>query len=261
MRKEMRKTLTVLAMALGAACPSYATDFFGTSIPIPVGLVQGDTFQLVFETADADNSTAASTTISTYNAEVTTSANEATSLVDGLGIIWSCLCSTASVNALSNIFNTSPSTTGFAGIYDLAGNFIADGTETTGEGLYSGSLQNPLDHDETGSIYNADVWTGTTSSGTADPDALGSALAAYGDSSTTSTWTDLGASGNLNLGPIYAISGLLELGPNNTLEVLPEPATIWLTAVGLAAGILATRRKRTVPRTIGRGAGPHCGGS
>jgi hypothetical protein len=156
------------------------------------------------------------------------------------------------VDALSNIFNTSPSISGFAGIYDLVGNFIADGTETTGEGVYSGILQNLLDHDETGSIYNADVWTGTTSSGTADPNALGSAFVAYGDSSTTSTWTDLGASSNFNLGPIYAISGLLELGPNNTLEVLPEPATIWLTVVGLAAGVLATRRKRTVPRTAGR---------
>ena len=146
------KTFWVLAMALAGGVPSYAGTvyFAGTAIPIPAGLVEGDTFQLVFVTAEEYAAT--STSIGVYNADVTTSANEPSSLVNGLGITWSVLGSTQSTNVLQNIVNTSPSTPGFSGIFELDGNMIADGTETTGNGLYSGSILNPLEYNEFGAI-------------------------------------------------------------------------------------------------------------
>jgi hypothetical protein len=250
MRKAMRKTLTALILALGAASPSYATDFFGTSIPIPAGLVQGDKFQLVFVTAE--NYTASSANISDYNADVTTSANQPTSLVNGLGITWSCLCSTGAVNVQSNIANTSPGTPNFSGIFDLGGNQIADGTETSGEGLYSGTIEFHMNTYEDGTTGGAFPWTGTDASGNSTSFTLGQSVVTVGnDGDTNGSWTAF-STNNPPLGntdSLYAISGPLELGPNNTLEVLPEPATIWSTVVGLAVGMLAMRRKRNVPRT------------
>jgi hypothetical protein len=244
------QTLTVLALALGPCVPSYATTtyFSGTTIPIPAGLVQGDCFQLVFVTGE--NYTGASTNIGDYNADVTTSANEATSLVAGLGITWSVLGSTAAVNVLSNIVNTSPSITNFEGIYDLGGNLIADGTETTGKGLYSGALQNFFDTTEYGTtIYNT-VWTGTASNGSTTPEALGTADPFAGSSHTTNTtWTEAFLISAGSGSALYAISNPLFLGPGNTLLTqapVPEPATIGMTLLGLASCYLAARRKRMV---------------
>ena len=246
----MRKTLTGLALALVACLPVYATTYFsGTSIPIPTGLVQGDEFQLVFVTSETY--TGASTNISDYNTDVTISANEATSLVDGLGITWSALVSTAAVNVFSNIVNTSPSLTNFEGIFDLAGNFVADGTETTAKGMYYGGLQNPMDITEYGTSTNYNVWTGTSQlGGTAYSGqyALGTATPFSGLSGVTNTqWTEayiISAGSALKL---YAISNALYLGPGSMLETqapAPEPATIGMTLLGLAACYLATRRKR-----------------
>ena len=251
------KLLSVIALA-GACCmPSYATtDFSGTSIPVPSGLVQGDTFQLVFLTNETF--TAGSTSISTYNSDVTTSAGASGSLVAGLGITWSALVSTASVNVLSNIVNTSPSMTGFAGIYDFAGNLIADGTETAPNGLYSGSLQNVLYYVAQGSPLTTYAWTGTDAAG-ATENALGTGSPEYGQTNLTSgSWTSLGQYTNSAAGThMYAISNLLVLGPSDQIEIAPEPATVWMTLFGLAACYFAVKRKRRIaPPTAPNGATP-----
>jgi len=241
-------TFAALALAAAGCLPIYAsTEFSNAGIPIPAGLVEGDTFQLVFVTGMA--TAALSTDINYYNSFVNTDANSAAgSLVAGLGITWSALGSTASVNVLSNIVNTSPSTPGFGGIFDLLGNSIADGTETTGIGLYSGALQNPISYNEAGAYYNNTVWTGTDANGgTYAP--LGSGDVSVGYSAATNyQWTSNYVSlGGFPLVPLYAISGLLELGPNDTLEnATPEPGTVGMMLFGLAACYLATRRKRMV---------------
>jgi hypothetical protein len=246
------KTLGLLAMALAGGGLSYGGTFYGTSIPIPAGLVEGDTFQFVFVTSETYAAT--STNISDYNADVTTSANEPTSLVNGLGITWSVLGSTAAVNVLQNIVNTSPGTPGFGGIFDLGGNQIADGTETTPNGLYSGNLQNPLDMTEYGTTVPLNTslsyaFTGTDAGGTTSAYPLGG----------SSTFVSIGLFGWTNgywtqhnpelydwtyyTYSLYAISNPLELGPNNTLEVVtPEPATDAMTLLGLAVCYLTSRR-------------------
>ena len=243
----MSKILAVVVLALAACATGYATtDFAATSIPIPAGLLQGDEFQLVFVTGESY--TGGSPNISDYNDDVTTSANEVSSLVAGLGITWSVLGSTGAVNVLSNIVNTSPSIPNFKGIYDLAGDLIADGTETTGMGLYSGAIQHFFDVTEYGTTVNNTVWTGTASDGTNHGDELGDADPFTGETQTLNgLWTenDLFSAGTgLSL---YAISGPLYLGPGNTLETqapVPEPATIGMTLLFLTVGYLAIRRRR-----------------
>ena len=235
------------AIALAGACcvPSYASSFSGTSIPIPSGLVSGDTFQFVFVTYEAY--IGISGTIGTYNADVSTSANETLSLVNGLGITWSALVSTPSENVLNNIADTSPSTPGFAGIYDLGGNLIADGTETTGEGLYSGSIQHPLDIDEYGGASSENIaWTGTDSNGTTSSDSLGRSVPLVGLNTSTSSWTEDTTKSKEDFIPLYAISNVLTLGSGDQIELgpVPEPATVWITLFGLAACYLAAKRKR-----------------
>jgi hypothetical protein len=244
------RTLSFLALVLGCQF-SYASNFSGTSIPIPAGFVQGDTFQLVFVTSNT--TTATSTNMSDYNSFVNIDANTALgSLVAGLGINWSCLCSTGAVNVLSNIVNTSPGTLNFEGIYDLAANEIADGTETSGSGLYSGSILNPIDLAESGTVISQFVWTGTDDDGTSDPTfplgTLAPAQAIIGFSlNTPYDWTDAFHTNESQALPTYAISQLLELGPSDTLQVVtPEPATLGMVLFGLASFYHATRRKRSI---------------
>lgn len=239
----------VLAMVLAGGVPGYAGPiyFAGTAIPIPTGLAAGDTFQMVFVTSESYAAT--STSIGDYNADVTASANEAASLVNGLGITWSVLGSTASTNVLQNIVNTSPGTPGFSGIFDLAGNMIADGTETTGNGLFSGTILNRLDYDEYGSVGAVTlVWTGTTHNGTSQPGVtLGNSTMIYGDTLRVDPgWIEESSLPSTFSLPLYGISNLLELGPGDTLEVTPEPETIGITLLGLAACYLASYRKRVV---------------
>ena len=248
------KIISVLALAVVGCVPSYATLVFsGTSIPIPAGLAVGDTFQLVFITTNTTEAT--STDINYYNAFVNTDANLGGSLVGGLGITWSVLGSTAAVNVLSNIVNTSPSTPNFSGIFNLAGDLIADGTETTGEGLYSGSIQNLLDVTESGAISTTHVWTGTDTGGStsngcgngASP--LGGSISESGYSGDVSSfgtqfWTQsCSIAGPTYPLPLYGISNLLYLGPGDQLDVVPEPATMGTMFLGLAACFLAARRK------------------
>jgi hypothetical protein len=146
------KIFGLLGLALAASMPSFATlTFNGTSIPIPTGLVEGDTFQLVFVTSNITPAT--STSISYYNNFVNTDATTVGgSLLDVSalsGITWSVLGSTGAVDVLDNIQNSTASAT-FAGIYDLAGNKIASDTSTNAGGLYGGTLTNPIETLETG---------------------------------------------------------------------------------------------------------------
>jgi hypothetical protein len=148
----------MFAVVLAVCMPSYAgTDFTGTSIPIPAGLAEGDSFQFVFVTSNSYSATSMS--LGTYDADVAGDASQTGSLVSGLTITWSLLGSTSGGTALNNIFYTSPATDNFAGIYNLAGQQVADGTETTGSGLYSGALINAISVTDFGVPVSLDVWT------------------------------------------------------------------------------------------------------
>jgi hypothetical protein len=234
-----------LAATLGSLPAFAGTDFFQTDIPIPAGLRVGDEFQLMFITTSTTEAT--STDISYYNNFVNTDANTAAgSLVTGLGITWSVLGSTSTVNVLSNIVNT-PST---VGIYDLAGTLIANGTGTTGTGLYSGSTVNPPDVTDTGAVNSTHVWTGTDDSGAASngcgngASPLGGSLSESGYSGFAAIWTQSCSVDAPTISqPLYAISNVLILGSDDQIEVVPEPATLAVTGIGLVSLWFLARRR------------------
>jgi hypothetical protein len=257
------KRFGLLGLALATSLPSFATTsyFNGTNIPIPAGLVLGDEFQLVFVTS---NLTAATdTSISYYNnfvnADALTASLSLLAVPALSGITWSVLGSTGAVDVLNNIVNSTASAT-FAGIYDLAGNKIASDTSTNAGGLYGGTLTNPIVTGENGiTSPSAFVWTGTNADGSiATLHFLGTLLdsVAVGEEpSTNFAWTD---ATNLSdifesvpvILPIYAISPILVLGPDDTLGAVPEPGTLGMALIGLVCCYLATNRKSIAAPTI-----------
>src|ERR1035441_7259037 len=100
-------------------------------------------------------------------------ANEAAQITElnGLGATWSAIASTDAVSASANI-GASPAS---VGIYLLDGTtLVANGTGTTGSGLFSGTLLARLNYTDMGtSIITTNqsnwVWTGSNTDGTSYP--------------------------------------------------------------------------------------------
>lgn len=229
------RVLIVLSLAVVGCLPGSASTLF---IP-PDGTI----FQYVFETDGTYVATSGS--ISTYNTDVTSDANNTLgSLVSSLGLNWTCLCSTAGTNVLSNI-----ATQTGAEIIDVLGDSIATGTS----GLYGGvsvTLGNPLDYTDLGTkLTGTPVWTGTGDSGLTDHQLGVVGIAETGESDATDlNWTMAHHTVSTStLGTLYAISPLLEVTAQGTIEVVtPEPGTLGLTLLGFASCYLAMRRRRAV---------------
>ena len=188
---------------------------------VPDGLNPGDQYRLVFVTAGLRD--ASSDTINDYNNFVTSQANASADLAS-LSTAWKVLGSTASVSAITNT-GTDPA---FAGvpIYNLSGQLVAAGNAD----LWDGTLTNPINVDQNGDIWAQKVFTGTADDGSPiagyQLGAIGDRVR-YGDSSlTTSYWTNVNWdwAGDLTALHFYGISG--------TLQVVPEPATMLLLALG-----------------------------
>jgi hypothetical protein len=218
---------------------------------VPAGLVAGDTYRLVFVTADTY--TATDSNIADYNAEVSAEANSVAAL-QALDTTWSVIGSTSSVDAITNI-GQDPGVP----IYDLEGNLIAaDATTGTG-GLFSttsvsGTLFDPIQYTEDGGLSaSSDVFTGTTYAGNVNPSypgrvfGGGGALAFVGDTADDNDgWIYAAAIAPNDLLPLYAISGELTV-PSST----PEPATTATMIIGLAVLFLAARRRQRVQQANG----------
>lgn len=148
---------SVLGIAFGVGG---RVDAGGIALSTPAGLSPGDAFRFVFVTDGTMDATSAN--ISDYNTFVNLQAAGAT--YNGSVVTWAAIGSTATVNAIDNV-----------GQAPISGVYLADGTlvtpNTTSSGLWSGSLQHPIDRDlsQPFPFLNSLVWTGTQTDGIGTP--------------------------------------------------------------------------------------------
>jgi len=231
MHLRSARILGFLALAVaGIASRSYADP-----ITLPVGLAPGSQYRLVFVTEEFYN--ANDSNIADYNNEVNTEANGVAALA-ALGTTWLDIGSTSTVNAIDNIGQD----TGVP-IYNLDGQLVAD--DATSSGLFAGSIQNPIDYNESGNLVGSNylVWTGTRPNGTDfDPLGAGGGLSEQGEANDASNiWIGLGDQFNTESFALYGISGILTVPGSNT----PEPSTIVMASLGGAILLIALRRKKS----------------
>jgi hypothetical protein len=214
---------------------------------VPPGLNPGDKYRLVFVTDG--NYRALSKHISDYNTFVTDQANEANSVVKGLGITWRALASTESESAKKNTFTDN----GLGvPIYTLSGIRVADNYSTVYDqvndvfGLWGGTLRSPINVTQSLNSIQSGV---VVSTGT-EPDG----------SSALNHW--------LGVDPIYPYKGQVRIGYANKtdsqwishidqntdeyrrfyalsgeLTAVPEPSTLGLGfALALAGAAWSIRR-------------------
>ena len=196
---------------------------------IPSGLNPGDHYQLIFVTSTARDAT--SSNISDYNAFVNTAAKHSGSLVSN--VLFYAIASTGTVNAKDNAAQSiNPK---FVGVFNLNGSLVANN-------IYSGSLNNAINYDETGTLHGPSpwVWTGSDKNGIAVVNKYMSApTVTYGLSNNASyslyyvNRTHLSTSSQ----SLYALSEDLVV-PSS----VPEPSTYLLLCIGLS--VLAYARKR-----------------
>jgi len=223
-------TLGLLSLAIvGMAARSDAS----TVDTIPPDLSPGDTYRLVFITADTANAT--STSIAAYNTFVTDQADDNSALA-ALGATWTCICSTATANAVDIVGITT------SGIYTLDGNEVANGTAA----LFNASSTNlidPINIDQNGDLLAGalPVWTGTLPDGSSVVgNTLGETDPVVGIASETNLdFLDDGGMGRQSSLYFYGISSELTV-PSPT----PEPSTLGLSALGGALLLLARRYKQ-----------------
>jgi hypothetical protein len=207
---------------IGALTLLGCTAGYASIVTTPAGLAPGSTYQLAFVTVDGFFAT--STTISTYNTDVTSEAalNATLAAFDTAnGVTWTVIGSTPSTNSTSN----SPSS---GSVYTLDGTQIASSANP----LYGGSLFAPLDINQNGATESTGVWTGSTSAGTVAGgiNDLGQTFPEFGSSAATnSTWiTNGNGTDSDNFVPLYALSSVITVP--NTSSATPEPGTIFLLA-------------------------------
>ncbi len=138
-------------------------------------------------------------------------------------VTWDAIGSTASASAINNVGQ-------FAfPVYLADGTLVT--TSTTSTGLWSGSLQKPIDEDLSGALQpHFAVFTGTKSSGVASADPLGnfSNITIGNSSSTNAVWVQGVAAPNFLSERMYGIS--------EVLTVVPEPSTLLMAGTAIIAG-------------------------
>ena len=186
---------------------------------------------------------ASSANISTYNLDVSTEVAGIPQLA-ALGATWTAIGSTESVSAATNI-GFSAST---VGIYRLDGTLIANGTGTTATALFSGSILNPIDINDTGGGAGAVlVWTGTSTDGSSALFGLALGASPYiltGVTVATDVeWIDSQTDGSVLPHRLYGISSTLTVpgAPE------PEPGTTILVALGSGLLLLVQRARKMRP--------------
>ena len=224
MRQKLGLALATAMLWVGFGVGGRA-EAAGLALSTPAGLTPGESFQFIFVTDGTTLST--SSDIADYNTFVNNQAGGAT--YNGTIIQWSAIGSTLTVSATANI-GTNPDP-----VYLVSGVEVAKSTTTSSGGLWSGTLNNPINEDITGKAIASVVWTGTTPDGLPNDGAhlagrVVFALSTIGDTTTSSSrWVDQGADTNTVGHPLYGISGVL--------TVVPEPSSLWMSGIALSAGL------------------------
>jgi hypothetical protein len=210
----INKLICVAAVAFGSIA-----GYAGTIFTTPTGLTPGTQYQLLFVTSDT--SLATSSAISDYNTFVTNEAalNSTLAAFDTTnGVTWTVIGSTTSVNANAN----APSS---GLVYNL------ENTELATSGVYGGTLLSPVGFDENGNSSATEVWTGSTTSGTAAGgiNDLGQTFPEFGLANlATAGWiADTNGTESDNGLSLYALSSVITVPQASST---PEPGTLSLTA-------------------------------
>jgi hypothetical protein len=222
-----------LALAAVVLCIGFGgggrAEAGGIVLNTPAGLSPGATFRFVFVTDGANDGTSSS--ISTYNtfvnADATSEAGGGAVTYNGVALTWSAIASTASTDAINNV--------GVSGapVYLASGTLVRSSDSSSG--LWSGSLNNPINQDLKGNVFgDIGVWTGTLASGAGDPGfQLGNSSVEFGStSSASSSWVSAFPfpTGLEDLA-LYGISQVLVAGSS-----VPEPSTLVLAGTAVIAG-------------------------
>jgi hypothetical protein len=229
----MRRSFGLLAlpaMAIIALRPGQAKADF---IP-PTGLAPGSQYEIMFVTSDRIGGS-----LFNYNQFAQTEASLNPTLP---AATWHAIVSTSNPN--SDAFGNAPSSPGIP-VYDTLGNLIT----ATGLYNYDPYFYTPPDHDEYGSPYLGEVWTGSNPDGYA-------AQYPLRDGPLNTTEADVGLSYVQNYGwiysggtelvelslPIYALSSPITVpAPAPT----PGPASLTMLVTGvLAVGAIGVSRRR-----------------
>jgi hypothetical protein len=234
-----------LACLLGLPVTAHADFTF--SAP---NLAPGSPYRLIFVTSE--ETLATSTSISTYNAFVTSVAGNSPTLPT---TTWTAIASTESESAVANISSVCSGACLTAPIYLVDGATVIAMNQSL---FFSGTILNAIDEDESGNTPSGQyVWTGSTSSGLVNTGvALGDTDAEVGNASITTggNYMDIGFPFNANTGftqsdsslPLYAISGELTVPERKTST--PEPMSGSLLLVGgIATGLVRRLRRKRQP--------------
>jgi hypothetical protein len=206
-----------------------ATLSFADPVTIPVGLLPGDTYRLVFVTSTTTD--ASHGDIGYYDAFVNAAANSSPDLA-ALDTTWTPIVSTTDGNVAFNLVGsfTDP-------IYDLASDEVANGSA----GLWTASLLSEIAIDQNGNFESyMYVWTGTHTDGSADVFPLGAFIPAEGSTGYSNYgWIGISHASPDQENSVYAISGEL------TVPTIPEPGSLSLMMLGGIALVGKLRNLRT----------------
>ena len=230
MRQTVQLALAAAVLWIGFGVGSQA-EAGGISLKTPARLSPGDSFRFVFVTDGSTDESSAN--ISDYNSFVNAQAGGAT--YNGSLVKWVAIGSTSTVNAINNVGQ-------FAfPVYLADGTLVT--TTTTNTGLWSGTLQHPIDEDLSGGLHEfLAIYTGTSATGVASGHPLGDFLgASTGDSGETNGgWVAGVAIPSFLSARTYGISQVLV-----AQATVPEPSTLLMAGTAIIAGSAFGCSRRT----------------
>jgi hypothetical protein len=222
-------SIGVLLVSLLSVAPAGAD-----SILIPAGLNPGDQFRIVFLSSATRN--AVSADIADYDQFITDLA--VASGLDtyfGNAVTWRALGSTATVEAIDRL----PGSFASPPLYGLDGGLVSPSTRA----LWVSGPASPITITESGvDLGGAVVWTGTLRDGSGFEPLGAGAFVAFGfNTFSGGGWVAENDAPRGQLHHLYGYSSVLTV-PQEAPAV-PEPGTLTLMLIGLAAGVRTLRRR------------------